>query len=117
MDLGVGHLVAENFLVILRVMQDVHDLLHVSLRSCGVSQFELVRDKVQPVLNLLLIRVAFVRDAEEDLYGLIEIVPGIVHIDCCPSEQSILICEELFALCESFHCCIAYGDRVIIFEF
>ena len=117
MDLCVGHLVAEDFLIILSVMQDVHDLLHVSLRSCGVFHFELVCDKVQPVLNLLLVRVALVRDAEKDLDGLIEIVPGVVHIDHRPSEQSILFREELFAWCESFHCCIAYGDRVIIFEF
>ena len=117
MDLGVGHLVAEDFLVILSVMQDVHDLLHVSLRSCGVVHFEIVRGKVQPVFNLLLISVAFICDAEQALDSLIEIVPGIVNIDCCPSEQCILFCEELFAWCESFHCCIAYGDRVIIFEF
>ena len=85
-------------------MQDVHDFFHVSLRSCGVFKLELVGDEVEPVLNLFFIRIAFIRDADQDLDRLIEIVPGIVHIDYGPSERCILFCEELFAWRESFHC-------------
>ena len=116
LDFGVGHLVAEDFFIVLRVVQDVHHLLHVSLRSCGVFHLELVGDEVQPVLNLLLVGVSFVRDSVQDLDGFVEIVPGIVNFDHCPSEHGIPFSEELFAWSKSLHRCVAYGDCVIIFE-
>ena len=45
-------------------MQDVHDLFHVSLSSCGILHFELEGDQIKPVFDLLLVRITIVGDAE-----------------------------------------------------
>lgn len=96
-------------------MQDVHDFFNISLSSCGVFHFELVGDQVEPVFNLLLVCVTIVGDAEQDLNGLIEVIPGVIHFNDSPAEQGILFGEKLFAWFELVHGGVAHCDSVIIF--
>ena len=116
LNFRVGHLVPQNFLIVIRVMQNVHDLLDVSLRSCGVFHFELISDQVEPVLNFLLVRVTLVLNPQQHLDCFIEVVPRVIHLNDGAPEHGILFRKELFAWSKALNRCIAHSDRLFVLE-
>ena len=113
---GVGHAIAQDFLLVLRVVQNVHDLRDKAFSSGGVLKLEPVCSLIEPVLNLLLKAVTLITDLFHYLNCFVEIIPCIVDLDDSATEHGILLDKELFARGDLLHGSRAHCNALIVLE-
>ena len=92
-------------------------VLNELLSNRRVIDLESVCCNIKPVLDLLLIAVAFILDTFQDVNSFHVLLLGFVDFDEDAAEFGIFNREELFAWCKLFHRCVAYGLALIVFEF
>jgi len=113
---GIGHTVPQLLLLVLGVMDDMHDFVDPWLSSWWILDLKEIGCKVEPVFNFLLVAVTIIADSFEHLDRVVKVVASVIDIDGASTEQSIFFDKELFSRSESFDGCLTDGNRIIVLE-